>query len=141
MYTCGKWCLPYRSDLLNSKHIRCGHTPEKWAFRTVCWIAIFLFWESPKPLILAFCCNLDREHLLNPLSTNRQHPFVIKKDVIVFEIWRKAGFVMAGYICLHTLSNFSRMAAGVCCKGKPVFQTLRHFRCFAFFYGKTIFFI
>ena len=33
--------LPYRSDLLNSKHIRCGHTPEKWAFRTVCWIAIF----------------------------------------------------------------------------------------------------
>ena len=45
-----KRCLPYRSDLLNSKHIRCGHTPEKWAFRTVCWIAIFLFWESPKPI-------------------------------------------------------------------------------------------
>ena len=45
-----KRCLPYRSDLLISKHIRCGHTPEKWAFRTVCWIAIFLFWESPKPI-------------------------------------------------------------------------------------------
>ena len=44
-----KRCLPYRSDLLISKHIRCGHTPEKWAFRTVCRIAIFLFWESPKP--------------------------------------------------------------------------------------------
>ena len=25
-----KRCLPYRSDLLISKHIRCGHTPEKW---------------------------------------------------------------------------------------------------------------
>ena len=44
-----KRCLPYRSDLLISKHIRCGHTPEKWAFRAVCRIAIFLFWESPKP--------------------------------------------------------------------------------------------
>ena len=28
-----KWCLPYRSDLLISKHIRCGHTPEKWRSR------------------------------------------------------------------------------------------------------------
>ena len=44
-----KRCLPYRSDLLISKHIRCGHTPEKWAFRAVCRNAIFLFWESPKP--------------------------------------------------------------------------------------------
>ena len=49
---------------------------------------------------------LARLALLSPLFPNRQHPFLIKKDVIVFEIWRKAGFVIAGYVCLHTLSDF-----------------------------------
>ena len=38
-----KRCLPYRSDLLISKHIRCGHTPEKLAFRAFSRSYIFLF--------------------------------------------------------------------------------------------------
>ena len=45
-----KRCLPYRSDLLISKHIRCGHTPEKWRFGRQPGTPFFYFGRLPNPL-------------------------------------------------------------------------------------------
>ena len=45
-----KQCLPYRSDLLNSKHIRCGHTPEKWRSGLFAEASFFFFGRLPNPL-------------------------------------------------------------------------------------------
>ena len=99
-----KRCLPYRSDLLISKHIRCGHTPEKWRSGLSAEASFFYFGSVPNPLFLKATIILTEVHLL--FFANYQHPFLIKKDVIVFKIWRKAGFIITGYICPHTLSDF-----------------------------------
>ena len=83
MYTCGKRCLPYRSDLLFSKHIRCGHTPEKWRSGLSAEASFFYFGSVPNPLFLKATIILTEVHLL--FFANYQHPFLIKKDVIVFK--------------------------------------------------------
>lgn len=44
-----KRCLPYRSDLLISKHIRCGHTPEKWRSGLSAGSPFFSFGKIPSP--------------------------------------------------------------------------------------------
>ena len=46
-----KRCLPYRSDLLISKHIRCGHTPEKWLSWLSAEAPFFYFGIVPNPLL------------------------------------------------------------------------------------------
>ena len=43
--------LPYRSDLLISKHIRCGHTPEKWLSWLSAEAPFFYFGIVPNPLL------------------------------------------------------------------------------------------
>ena len=47
-----KRCLRYRSDLLISKHIRCGHTPEKWRSGLSAEVPFFYFGSVPNPLFL-----------------------------------------------------------------------------------------
>ena len=47
-----KRCLPYRSDLLISKHIRCGHTPEKWRSGLSAEAPFFYFGIVPNPVAL-----------------------------------------------------------------------------------------
>ena len=42
-------CLPYQSDLLISKHIRCGHTPEKWRSGLSAEAPFFYFGIVPNP--------------------------------------------------------------------------------------------
>ena len=44
-----KRCLPYRSDLLISKHIRCGHTSEKWRSGLSTGSPFFYFGIVPNP--------------------------------------------------------------------------------------------
>ena len=66
-----KRCLPYRSDLLISKHIRCGYTPEKWRSGLIAKAPFFYFGSVPNPLLLILVAKHLRENRNKIFNTLR----------------------------------------------------------------------